>query len=451
MKKNKKLKRHTRSILNLRNFFIIISLIFIIFFGFLLRRHDFTTNPRHGATFDEFAWTWLGINLIQNRMPESWSPHPQYKVRKHLTYQGASFWLVKPYLEHPPLFGLVAGVFALSNDTKNMYDVTLSKIRPLALIMGIASVVLMYLFISETYGRLTGLLSAALYATIPSIVVGSRLVQNENFLIPCWLLALYFITKYLKSDKKRFRNLASILAGILSLAKVPWLCVGLSLALILSYRQKFKDAFVVIGVVVGIFIIYFVYGFYLDKSLFIDLMRLQTARYDITYQGLLSIFTKPILIDWYYIDGWILFAWFTVFTLLSTIKKNFLIIIPFIVYLTMYAFAIPDEPGHGWYRYPFNPFLIGSLAIFLVDEFKNITFRYIFFLYIVGFSLLQNGVMEILGFSFLVYRTFIFFSAVPVIFFLWFEKYSRYSRYFILLTLIIFTFFNVLAIFNVRT
>ncbi len=451
MKKNKKLKRHTRSILNLRNFFIIISLIFIIFFGFLLRRHDFTTNPRHGATFDEFAWTWLGINLIQNRMPESWSPHPQYKVRKHLTYQGASFWLVKPYLEHPPLFGLVAGVFALSNDTKNMYDVTLSKIRPLALIMGIASVVLMYLFISETYGRLTGLLSAALYATIPSIVVGSRLVQNENFLIPCWLLALYFITKYLKSDKKRFRNLASILAGILSLAKVPWLCVGLSLALILSYRQKFKDAFVVIGVVVGIFIIYFVYGFYLDKSLFIDLMRLQTARYDITYQGLLSIFTKPILIDWYYIDGWILFAWFTVFTLLSTIKKNFLIIIPFIVYLTMYAFAIPDEPGHGWYRYPFSPFLIGSLAIFLVDEFKNITFRYIFFLYIVGFSLLQNGVMEILGFSFLVYRTFIFFSAVPVIFFLWFDKYSRYSRYFILLTLIIFTFFNVLAIFNVRT
>src|SRR5437667_204031 len=93
----------------------------IVCLGFSLRYYSYASLPRNGETFDEFAWTWLEINIIQEHMPISWSSQPQYTNKKHLIYQGAAFWIVKPYLEHPPLFGLVAGTSALLNGAHDMY------------------------------------------------------------------------------------------------------------------------------------------------------------------------------------------------------------------------------------------------------------------------------------------------------------------------------------------
>src|SRR3972149_4551617 len=161
--------------------FSILLLIAIICLGFILRVQNYTQFPRHGATFDEFAWTWLGINLIQKQRPISWSSQPQYKEKKHLIYQGAAFWIVAPYLEHPPFFGLVAGGSALINGTKDMYDVTLSKIRPLGIFLGIFSIVMIFVFTNEIYGKKVAIFTSLLYSTVPTVVIGSRIVQNENF------------------------------------------------------------------------------------------------------------------------------------------------------------------------------------------------------------------------------------------------------------------------------
>jgi hypothetical protein len=123
--------------------FLIIA---ILLLGFLLRWHNHTTWPREGATFDEYAWTWLGINLIQKGVPISWSPHPQYKIRTHYVAPGgARFWLVEPYLEHPPLFGLVAGGYALARGVPDMYRVTLPVMRELALVLGVLAIYMVYL------------------------------------------------------------------------------------------------------------------------------------------------------------------------------------------------------------------------------------------------------------------------------------------------------------------
>src|SRR3989338_5565310 len=133
--------------------FVLLSLIVIL--GFLLRSHNLYTWPREGATFDEYAWTWLGINLIQKQTPISWSSQPQYTNREHLIYRGARFFLVKPYLEHPPVFGLVVGSFALLNGARDMYDIDIKTIRPLALLLGVVSTVLVFLLTKELYDRKT--------------------------------------------------------------------------------------------------------------------------------------------------------------------------------------------------------------------------------------------------------------------------------------------------------
>lgn len=428
------------------NYIIIGLLIAILGLGLFLRHNNFRTIPRHGATFDEFAWTWLGINLIQKAEPVSWSPHGQYKERTHLIYQGAAFFIVRPYLEHPPLFGLVAGGFTLLNGARDMYDVTLAKMRPLALILGVFSIFMLFLLTRELYGKTIAIVTSLIYATMPTVVIGSRIVQNENFLITFWLLSLFLIVRYLKTGQKRLRNIAAVIAGLLSLAKVPWLVVGLSLSMILSYRGKWRDAVLVSLTTTSIFSIFILYGIYFDKDLFFSLWGLQLARYDINFSGFFSIFTTPLLIDRYYLDGWILFGWLAMMFLLKDIKKHALVIIPFITYLVLYIFAIPNEPAHGWYRYPFIPFLMISTAIVLKEEISKISFVSLLFIFVVGLSLLFNTWQQVFGFSFIVYRLFIVIAALSIMVPLWFKKYENMAKPIMILWISLFLILNVFAV-----
>lgn len=382
-------------------------ILLVILFGFLLRYQNYTSLPRHGATFDEFAWTWLGINLIQKGVPISWSPHPQYEQREHLIYQGAAFWIVKPYLEHPPVFGLVAGGFALINGAKDMYAVTLGTIRPLALILGTLSILAIFILTRSQYGFNTAIIASMLYATIPTIVIGSRIVQNENFLIPMWLFSLIFIDKYFKSAKKKWLIAASLLAGLLSIAKVPWLVVSGSLIMLLLFYGKLKDSLFVFLITSFFISLFLLYGIYFDKDLFFNLWKLQLSRYDISFVGLYSIFTKPLLVDRFFLDGWIYFGFFSIFLLAQNFKKHLFILFPFIAYFMIYIFAIPDEPGHGWYRYPFLPFLIMSLSVFLKEYYGKNYILTFFFLTFIGTTLLQLTWFETFGFSYSIYRAMI--------------------------------------------
>lgn len=428
-----------------KHYRIILILGVILLLGLFLRHDRFRTIPREGATFDEFAWTWLGINLIQKHEPISWSPQPQYKNIKEIRYQGAQFLIVKPYLEHPPLFGIVAGGFALTNGVKDMYDVTLAKIRPLSLILGGFSILMIFLLANEIYGREVALISSLLYATAPTIVIGSRIVQNENFLIPFWLLSLYLILKYLKTGRKKFRNSAAFLAGLLSLAKVPWLVVGLSLSMILSFKNKWRDAFLVGGVTLLIFSLFIFYGLYFDNELFVNLWRLQIARYDISFSGFFSVLQSPLLVDRFYLDGWIYFGWLSIVFLMKDIRKNYLILIPFVAYLVTFIFGIPNEPSHGWYRYPFYPFLIISIAVILVQEIKKISLVSLLFIFIVGLALFSNTWEPSFGFSYFLYRLLILAGFLSVILPLWKIKNLKYTT---LYWIIFFILLNVWSIFN---
>lgn len=386
--------------------FILLGLILVL--GLWLRSDKLYTWPRLGATFDEYAWTWLGINLIQNRVPESWSRHPQYKNTKLITYQNVPFQLVKPYLEHPPLFGLVAGSYALANGVNNMFEVNLEKIRGLALLLGVLSIFMIYIFAAQVYGYKVGLLSAFIYASVPTVAVGSRLVQNENFFIPFFLLALFLIAKFIKTKNPMYRNSAAVICGLLSLSKVPWIAGALAVVLIFFYLKKYKDSFKFLSIVIPIFLLFFIYGAYYDWNLFIGLWQLQLARYDIAFNSIFALFTSPYLADRFLVDGWIYFGWFAVFLLsVKDFKKNYMVLLPFLAYFAVFIFAIPNEAQHGWYRYPFYPFLVISIALFLKEYFnKNYLLTFLFLIFI-GLSMLQLSWAQSLGFSFIVFRSFL--------------------------------------------
>ncbi len=404
--------------INVKNLykFKYLLLILVIVLGYLLRSHDLYTWPRTGATFDEYAWTWQGMNLIQSGAPISWSPHPQYKNAKDVFYNKVHFRLVTPYLEHPPLFGLVAGSYAIFNGVHNMSDLTVNHVRGLSLILGILSIFIIYLFASEIYGYKIGLLSAFIYSIVPTIAVGSRIVQNENFFIPFFLLSLFLISKFVKTKKTIFRNIAAVICGLLILAKVPWVAASFAAFFILLFLKKYKDIYKFLMIVISISLLYLVYGAYYNWDLFINLWQFQLNRYDMAFNSVFALFTSPYLVDRFLIDGWIYFGWVAMFILFTKdLKKNYFVVFPFLAYFLMFVFAIPNEPGHGWYRYPFYPFLIISIALFLKDYFVKDYLLTFIYLIVTSLSMFQLSFAQSFGFSYSILRIFIFTTSLTLL------------------------------------
>lgn len=393
---------------------IILSIILIG--GFLLRFHQYATWPREGATFDEYAWTWLGVNLIQKGIPISWSPHPQYTIRTLYIQRGAQFWLVRPYLEHPPLFGLVAGGYALLRGIPNMYHVRIPVIRELALILGVLSIYLVYLLGSRVYSPRVGLWASGIYAIMPTVAVGSRIIENENFFIPLFLLILYCVHMYVEKKSQKHFIAAVVLCGLATLAKVPWFAATVSVTMILLLSKKIRQVFYLwIGVFL-IFSLFIIYGFAWDKQLFLALWNLQLHRYDLTFDSIFALFTQPFLVDRYFLDGWIYAGWAAYVVLLTEkIEKHTYVIFGLLGYFLVYVAAIPNEPDHGWYRYPFYPFL--ALAIGYFADRYLLKYRLISaaFLLLIGLSLLSHTWTVALGFSFTAYRLYIAWTGVGLL------------------------------------
>lgn len=391
-------------------------LISILVCGLLLRAHNRTIWPREGATFDEYAWTWLGMNLIQKGVPISWSPHPQYKIRSHYIQNGARFWLVQPYLEHPPLFGLVAGAYALMRGVPDAYSTTLPVMRELALILGVVSIYLVYLLGTNLYGTSAGIISSLFYAVMPTVVIGSRILQNENFFIPMFLGILYTLKLFLDSRRTGMLIAAAVLSGLVTLAKVPWFAATMAGVLILVFEKKYKATVTYVAVVLAIFSLFLLYGVVWDKDLFISLWKLQLNRYDMVFDSVFALMQQPYLVDRYYTDGWIYAGWIAVFALLmKETRQNFILIFGLIAYVFVYIFAIPNEPSHGWYRYPIYPFLAIAMGAYVSKyALKHYIVTLVMFL-LVGLSLLAHTWGVALGFSYLAYRLYILWTAVTIL------------------------------------
>lgn len=429
----------------------------ILLVGGLLRYDKYTVWPREGATFDEFAWTFQGLSILNTGIPVSWSPHMAYtNTTEYYNPQGAHFRLVTPYLEHPALFGLVAGGFAKFRGVNTFDQVTIAGIRPLALIMGIVSILAVFFLTNAVYGEVVGLLAAGIYAIIPTVVIGSRLVQNENFFIPLFLFAIYFAYRYIQQSGKTKTVITpklvitSLLCGLLVLAKIPWIAATVAVAATLFFTKHWKAALVVIGSTIVCLGIWLFYGYSTDATLFSKLWQLQLARYDMSFDSLFTLFRDPITVDRLLVDGWIYFGWVSVTWLCTKgVKKHAPIIFGFLAYFCIFVFAIPSEPSHGWYRYPFYPFLAMSLAVFFKEHFnKNYLATALSFI-VVGLSMFANSWEKVLGFSYPVFRTYLIavgIGALPgVISDKKIEKFSKVVNYCLIICIFCLTIWTIVA------
>lgn len=383
--------------------FIIFSLL-ICFLGLFLRSKNYAAVPIPGESRDEISFSWLGLSLIETGRPiatsglNPYSHNWKYINNSDIFHNFANpnpFPIDSPWFDHPPLFSLIPGAYAHFKGIDKFADTSISIVRRPMLFIGAFNILLIIILGTIIFNHKIGLIAGLIYATDPLIVVSSRMVQAENFLITIFLLAIISYYVYRRSKKYFYFWLAVSLSGLATLVKLSGISVGISLLvlnLILESKDKIKKSLVIILGTGLITLLFPLYGALYNWPLFKDVFFSNSSRYFRDgLAGFYSLITQTNITRTF-IDGWVLLAWICIFFIssrLSKAKKLWFLIVPTFSYLFVYL--IFGSEGYGWYKFPFYPFIFLAIAwVFNYFLKKNNSFFGLFSLLLSGGVLLNK-------------------------------------------------------------
>jgi 4-amino-4-deoxy-L-arabinose transferase-like glycosyltransferase len=424
---------------------LVILLVFLL--GFLLRLHNFAQYPQRGATHDEFAFAFLGISFLQTGIPTSWSNIPVYQNKYYLKANETYYSIVTPYFDHPPLFGLLTGGFALLNGETEFLKVKLSTIRLIPAVLGSLSIILLFKLCQSLSDFRTAVISCLIFATVPTYVISSRMSLAENLLIPEILLALILFEKLLNEERKSLVYLLGFLAGLAFLTKFVGLFVWLTLLLLFLYEPRARKhilPFSVITFLVGS--VYFLYGFAFDKALFLKILSFQGAR-EVGPFSFLNLFLTPAIVNKIFVDGWVYFGWFALAILIYRYKENIKVVVPALCYLLVFVLTVNQQDLHGWYNYPFYPFLAIASGKLISQMLDKPSFLNIIFLLTAGLSTLNLTYFNFFGMSPTHFRILVLLFFLPFFFeFFRIRGLKRFVKRLFIFYLIVLLFLNIISV-----
>ncbi len=348
-----------------KNWLIVLTLVLVLVVSYKLRERNYQSVPLPGQSTDEYSNAWVGLSLIRLGTPVGISglvgikQYPSYINPDRIfssTIPGGALPISYPWFDHPPMMGLLTGGFAYWRGERNFEDVSITVIRKPMLVLGTLSTGLIFILASLWFGPLTGMIAGLLYATSPLVVVGSRMVQAENGLVPVWLTSLILLSWAEKYKKPSLLRLASGLAGLAVLFKLSGVVAIISGALVLSKNRKFLIEFLTISFSIALLFVF--YGLAIDGREFLAVLLSNANRvYGIGLDAVYDLFTSTKITSTKYLtDGWPLLGWLGAIYLAGRgEKKNVGLLICLASYLAIYIFF--GSASFGWYRVPFMPFL----------------------------------------------------------------------------------------------
>jgi len=338
-----------------------------------LRLSNLSTYPAVGDTYDEQYWTFFGASLIQTGVPQSWSYIPVYKNKVPVSIQGIYYVIVKPSLDHPPLFSLFPGMVQVLSG-RSWYELPpMGQIRLSLLPLWIANTALIFFVGKRMVNQKFGFFCMLIYAVTPSIVFSNRLVVSENLLSVFGLAFLYLVTL---PERSRLRNYLLILLPALTiLTKIAgiFFVFGLLFDLIIRKDKGWMYAFMGLGT--GVFL-FFLYTLKYDFGLFLAVQSFQGKRYS-TFIGLpLLMILSQKLVMGVFLDGMMMMAKlaavFVCFLpqpqkwLRSLVIQIFFQLLFFVIAVgETVSFTLNNKGGtgyYGWYVYALFPLAVIAFA-----------------------------------------------------------------------------------------
>lgn len=406
--------------INFKSIFIILIGLAIAFLGYQLRKQQFSSFPPINDTGDEYKYAFNGISLIKKGVPESWSWWDDYGKFPIKNFRGTQFRMVKPYFDEPPLFGLMMGSYAISKGMDSYDKVDAGALRWPMLKIGALNIFLLFVLIFLVSGLKEAVVASLLYATIPTIVLSSRMPFAENFLVTVLLFCLICLQFFLQNNSKVLLMFFSIVSGSAILMKQVGVYIPITLFLILLSQKKFKPAIIVAVSSLIFFGVWLAYGYHYNWQLFIHLQQVFSGRELYLPTMIINLFdTFRIAEKTMSSDGLLIFGWVSlaVFPFIFNYKENKSRLPRLIVEVSsgVYLILIAVMSGHlkGWYRYPVFPFACWAMAAVFVKILENPRFlNSFFFIALALFSSYIGGTGE---HHFTNFQTKVFQIAFPLI------------------------------------
>lgn len=304
---------------------------------------------------DERAWTWLGASLISDGQPTSWSLFNSYADDYVYQDRGDSAPLVRPVLDHPPLFSFIPGVFHLLSG-QGTYDVpSQTAIRFPMILIGTLNVLLFALLSYRLTDKKTALLVSLLFASSPLVAASSRLVVADNILATVVLTIMLIFTL-----KKQRLILLMLLSALAILFKVQGIFIGAGILLYFFAEKKYKSVALVTSSMFIALAIFALYGAFFNWDLFVAIFAEQSERLIGLTTLLHRFFFYPSMAAelWPTAEKSILFI-LAVGVVIQKHKDKFFQLVGsiLIAYLVVALAAFDETNINGWYEYALFPLL----------------------------------------------------------------------------------------------
>src|SRR6185369_14031935 len=298
------------------------------------------------------AWTWSGMTLLDEGVPRAWSWLPGYSDFNQHTWHGNEYRLVRPWFDHPPLFGLYVGAWMRAAGVRDIWAVELGTARAAMLPLYAATFFLFFAIARRYGGEEQALLALAFFAAAPTAVWNGRLVMAEQMMLPVALAGWWALLRFTESRRRGWLVAVAVAAALLPLVKAAALGLALFLFTIAVLR---KERALVVAVCAGATVglaVWALYGAHYDWKLFREIQRLQSTRFT-DFGGFAALVFNPRVVEKGF--GYLPFI-LGFMTLLSDLRdgRHAEVGLFGAIYAAAIAFFLPWNM-YGWYLMPLYP------------------------------------------------------------------------------------------------
>ena len=337
------------------------------------------------SDWDEYAYIFAGQTLIATGEPTSISTfihdYPPENVRTaklsemlELNIKG-SYILANPWFDHPPLLPLISGAWVnLFNYSFPSHVPSLIYRMPIIFFSSI-TLLLVFLITQKLFGFYQALFSLILIGFTPSIIFIQRMIVGENLYIPLMLLTVYLMLNNKNVIKLIFLTVLAGLTKMTGLITVP---------IVASYfllKKQYKTTIIYsLTSLLGFGLIYSLYGYLIDWSQFIQMLKTQSFRL-LGWRNPAFIFSHPGFHQKLILDaGYYLILFLGLVSLFLPSRKtlvNKFLRLSIFGSLILVWFTSSEVSMLGWYKLPLFTFLAISAGRLIK---KNIDFSLIILL-----------------------------------------------------------------------
>ena len=287
---------------------------------------------------------------------------------------GNHYAVVWPYFGHPPLFSVLVGVVGTIGAALRGAEPagapgyllsTLPIMRLLPIALGLIGVLMVHR-LARSYGasERAALLGTLVYAVLPSLVLGHRLVKAENLLVVLMMGAILLARRHERTERALDALLAGLLCGLAIWTKATGVAVIAIVVVLMTAARRYRGAALAAGVAAGFVVLYLLYAAAYGWDIFTTVVHAQATTKWASLDAFLDFLSGRVVVKSF---GRGIYLFLLLAGALALRGRQRAILVPIAIYVTLLAMTADYRVVYGWYRIPIAPFLCIAAGLYLEE------------------------------------------------------------------------------------